>query len=92
VAKIAGLTELEDLQLGLAPVGDVALETICTFTKLKTLDLQHARVTDVGVLRLKPLQLTWLCLNGTRVTGAGIAALADMTNMDCLFLAGTGGG
>ena len=41
VALIKDLTELEDLQLGLAPVSDAALETIGTLGKLKTLNCKN---------------------------------------------------
>jgi Leucine-rich repeat (LRR) protein len=89
VAQIGGLTELDTLLLGITVVGDAGMETIGTLTKLKTLDLQYTRVTDAGMAHLKPLRLTWICLKSTAVTGTGIAALAGMTEMDCLFLPDT---
>lgn len=90
VAHIRGLTELQELQLGGSRVSDAAMETIGTFTKLKLLDLQHTRVTDAGLVRLSSLNLHWLCLNGTPVTGKGLVALTDMTDLQWLFLEGTG--
>lgn len=89
VAKIQGLTELQDLQLGRSRVGDAAMETIGTFTKLKLLDLQQTQVTDAGLAHLASLKLNWLCLNGTAVTAEGLAALTNMTDMQWLFLKGT---
>jgi Leucine-rich repeat (LRR) protein len=85
IAKIKGLTQLEDLQLGHALVGDEGMTTIGTFTKLKTLDLQHTRITDAGMERLKNLRLHWICINGTRVTSKGVAALAGMKDLEWLI-------
>ncbi len=86
IEKIKKLTELEDLQLGKSLVGDPALEVIGTFKKLKTLDLQHSRVTDAGVAHLEPLRLRWLCLHHTKVTGKGLACVAGMTDLQWLSL------
>ena len=48
------------------------MNVIGKFTKLKELDLQHTRVTDAGVRKLKPLRLKWLALDGDAgVTGTG---------------------
>lgn len=85
IAKIKNLTQLEDLQLGHAQIGDDAMSTIGTFTKLKTLDLQHTRITDAGIGRLQNLRLRWLCIDGTAITGKGIAALGAMTDLESLF-------
>jgi len=89
IASIRGLTELQDLQLGHAKIGDRSLEIIGDFKKLRTLDLQHTLVTDAGMPHLSGLNLDWLCLHDTAVTGRGLAALAKMTELKWLILDGT---
>ena len=87
LAKIKGLTRLENLQLGKSRVGDTGLAIIAGFTELKTLDLQSTRITDAGMVHLKPLlKLQWLCLSETKVTDAGLAQLKGLTQLCDLYL------
>jgi internalin A len=89
VAHLKDLVEMENLQLGETLLGDEALRTIGTFTKLTDLDARSPNVTDAGLMHLKNLKLHWLALGSDKVTGPGLAALRDMTDVDCLWLDGT---
>ena len=86
VAKIKGLSRLEDLQLGKSHVGDASLAIIAGLTKLKTLDLQSTRVTDAGMVHLKPLAKLNGCASRIRRSPTPAWQLKGLTQLCDLYL------
>ncbi len=76
---LKGMTQLETLWLGLGNaegMTDVGMTFIGSLGNLKTLELQHSRITDEGLEELQGLKkLEKLFVGGTAVTSNGISKI-----------------
>lgn len=87
---LAGLANLQILDLADTAITDEGLAALAELTNLKNLDLSLTNVTDVGLWDLAGLtNLRDLWLNFTQVTDEGLAALGGLTNLRSLYLIGT---
>lgn len=88
LAHLAGLTNLEALNLGANPmVGSEGLKHLVSLVRLKTLYLFDTGVTDGGmefVTKLERLEL--LDLSGTSVSDEGLAHLKNLSRLQSLDL------
>jgi hypothetical protein len=74
--ELAGLTQLQSLNLLETQVNDAGLKELAGMKQLKTLDLSYTQVTDAGLNELAGLtQLRSLNLANTQVTDAGVQEL-----------------
>jgi Leucine-rich repeat (LRR) protein len=85
---IAGLKNLEDLQLFYTSVGDPGLKHLGGLTGLRSLNLMKTRVTDAGLKHLSGLTaLQNLSLSDNKaITDAGLEHLAGLTGLEELGL------
>ena len=81
VSPLAGLTNLETLNLTFTGVSDVS--PLASLTNLETLELNVTAVSDVSPLA-SLTNLTWLELSGTGVSD--VSPLATLTNLETLRL------
>ena len=73
--------------------GDAAMEQVAAFHQLEQLDAERSPVTDNGLRHVASLRaMHFLTLTDTRVTGAGLAHLRDMTELESLRSANGGDG
>jgi len=90
VAKLAGFTTLERLDLSGTDITGAALQHLAPLTKLEHLHLTFTKVDDAGLVYLKPLtRLKWLDLSWTEVTDAGLAHLEPLASLERLDLRST---
>ena len=83
------LTRLETLKLSESQVTSAGLVHLGRMVRLEFLILDNTRVADLSPLR--PLSgLRRLSLQGTPVDDAGLAPIADLTNVYSLSLGGPG--
>jgi hypothetical protein len=84
---LAGLTNLEALDLELAEISDAGLKHLSGLKRLRALDISHADISDAGLKQLAVLQdLRMLSLGLTNVTSAGLKALAPLKKLEALHL------
>jgi Leucine Rich repeat len=77
-------------QVTLHHATDTELECLEKLPDLVSVDLEGARITDVGLLHLRGLtRLEYLDLRGTKVTDVGIVNLLSLSNLKVLKLQGT---
>lgn len=89
VAALGSLDRLETLSLDGA--NDEDLAHLAGLRNLRLLELPNATVTDSGLASLAHLQrLEQLAVQSTRVTGAGLNALASVPRLHTLDLTGSG--
>lgn len=87
LVHIAGLTDLQDLNLTGTGVTDVGLLNLARLTRLEHLILSGTRVSDAGLAHLKGLtRLRYLSLDFTQVTDTGLAHLKGLASLRDLFL------
>ncbi len=87
LGHIAGLTNLEWLDLNSTHVTDAGLAHLAGLTNLEALGLGNTQVTDAGLAHLAGLtNLKRLWLGNTQVTDAGLAHLAGLTELQGLDL------
>lgn len=87
LAALDGLTNLADLSLGGAPVGDEIGPVLTRFPKLAQLELGGTEVTDAIIPSLLGLPgLTRLGLRDTAVSGEGAVRLAELPSLRSLAL------
>jgi Leucine-rich repeat (LRR) protein len=87
---LSGLTKLQTLTFGGAPVSDAGLDYLRGETELEDLQLGHSLITDVGVVKLlRYPRLKMLDLQGTSITDAALATVARMRNLQWLCLIDT---
>jgi Leucine-rich repeat (LRR) protein len=80
---IAGLKNLEDLQLFYTTVGDAGLKHLSGLTGLRSLNLMKTQVTDAGLMNLSGLtELKRLSLSDNKITDEGLQHLAKMTGLE----------
>ena len=87
------LRVLKNLELLALPrwTNDDGLSNIAELTKLKTLNLPNALVTDEGMVHLRNLtEMRSLVLTAARIDDAGIQNLAGMSKLQILNLSNTG--
>ncbi len=90
LARLEGLTCLEELKLDKTSVTDVGLVHLKGMAKLQWLWLNNTQVTNVGLAHLKGLtELQVLALDNTKVTDEGLANLKGMTKLGGLLLTNT---
>lgn len=79
------------VDLGTTPVNDADLLDLLAFRKLETLDLSHTRISDEGLLRLKPAaQIRELSLlYAEQITDLGLSAIKQWHSLRSLNLRGT---
>ena len=88
--RLEGLSQLQCLELGGAPVTDAGLDHLKGLAQLQWLTLSETKVTDAGLERLKGLtQLRRLYLDYTMATDAGLEHLEGMTQLQLLLLGDT---
>ncbi|MBX9790309.1 MAG: protein kinase [Pirellulales bacterium] len=91
LARMAGLAQLESLDLSNTPIGNAGLEHLAGCRGLRELNLSQTKIDDTGLARLAALtSLRSLQLAGTAVTDAGIGQLRSLGELEQLSLAGTG--
>ena len=75
MAKIAGMTGLESLNLGGTSVTDAGLVHVKRLVNLQCLLLWETKVSDAGMIQLPGLtKLQRLYLHSTNLTDAGLSA------------------
>jgi hypothetical protein len=93
LANLERLPELSFLYLGRTKIGDAGLkhlETQANRAHFIHLDVSDTRVTDAGLVHLKPMTaLTYLWLSNTPVTDTGLAQLEGLTSLQLFHLNGT---
>jgi Leucine-rich repeat (LRR) protein len=76
LARLKGLTQLQDLILAATKITDAGLGNLKGLTQLQELNLNGTEITDAGLENLRGLtQLQVLTLKRTRVTDAGVEKL-----------------
>ncbi|HKB40357.1 MAG TPA: hypothetical protein VKD72_28260, partial [Gemmataceae bacterium] len=76
--ELAGLKNLQELDLGHTQVTGVGLKELNELKDLQWLDLSRTKLTDAGLMQLKGLKkLRSLYLRKTEVTDAGVTALKE---------------
>ena len=87
LARLTGLTSLEDLWLYGPLITDAGLEHLKFFRNLRHLGLEHTLVTDVGIEQLSGMtNLEFLSLSGTKVSDASLVHLSRLHNLQTLHL------
>ncbi len=90
LTRLAGLPELEALELNGSTITDAGLAQISRLNQLQGLSLDSTQITDTGLAHLaERIQLHRLGLNNTKVTNAGLSHLRGLTHLQCLELDGT---
>ncbi len=90
IKEIAGLKQLQTLDLSNSVVTDAGLKELAGLDQLQTLHLWHTKITDTGLKELAGLQqLQTLNLVGTQVTDAGMKELARLEHLQTLYLGST---
>ncbi|MEX1228755.1 MAG: hypothetical protein WEB58_00865 [Planctomycetaceae bacterium] len=86
------LKELEDLTIEIrgTTLSDDGLESLCSLSHLRGLDVSGSKITDDGIEHVNALtKLVLLDLSLTNVTDAGLAKLKPMQSLGTLSLQGT---
>ena len=84
---LAGLDQLETLNLAGTSVTDAGLDYLRGLPELKSLDLSRTQVTDAGLEHLSGLsKLSALSLKSTHITGAGLESVGKLSNLEQLYL------
>ncbi|MFN0100698.1 MAG: leucine-rich repeat domain-containing protein [Bryobacteraceae bacterium] len=82
LAPLAGLTELEDLDLHGTGVRDESVVHLARLRALRRLDLQGTSISDAAVATLEQLtNLETLNLYRTKISNAGLARLSTLTKL-----------
>jgi hypothetical protein len=87
------LQVLKNLEILALPTwtNDEGLSNVAGLTKLQTLNLPNARITNAGMIYIKNLtQMRSLVLTAANIDDAGVSNLASMTNLYILNLSNTG--
>ncbi|MGH7136132.1 MAG: protein kinase domain-containing protein, partial [Pirellulales bacterium] len=90
LAELAGIPNLEALDLEGTPITDAGLVHLSRLSHLQRLDLSGTSVTDAGLALLTSIGgLRRLFLAETAITDAGMPHLAHFTHLNRLSLSGT---
>ncbi|HEV7405040.1 MAG TPA: hypothetical protein VGO11_19005 [Chthoniobacteraceae bacterium] len=85
--KLAGLKELEVINLHSSGIDDEGLRQIATLPAIKQLELGHGEYTDEGIKTLSKItRLRRIQVAGRNVTPAGLQPLGKLVNLEELFL------
>lgn len=84
------LTELKELtsfKTQVSHLSDTEMKMIGSWSKLRSLGIQHGSITDKGVLELASLKdLEWLVLEGTNLTDASLKILRNFKRLVTLHI------
>ncbi len=87
LAQLAGLTELQSLELTSPKITDAGLSQLKPLVKLQTLSLHGTKVTDAGLDQLQPFEgLQTLDLGATKITDAELTKLKSFKMLQSLDL------
>lgn len=86
--EIAPLTKLMTLTLDGTAVTDEGVGRLDRMTELRTLSLSRTTVSDVSIRVISNMQLVYLHLSDTRVTGASMPLLSACPNLNQVDLNG----
>lgn len=87
---IAGMTQLQRLNLQGSNVSDEDLKSFAALKDLRELNLSRTKVGDAGVAALAELRgLTSLSLSGTQITDASLKSIGELVELRQLGLART---
>lgn len=91
LAIIGGFTKLESLMLERGTMTDAGMAHLSDLAQLRWLNLRDCvKIGDTGIAHLRPLvRMTYLKLDGTRITDRGIAHLAPLARLSHLGLSNT---
>ena len=90
LVHLAGLTDLQQLGLGLTTIGDAGLVHVAGLTNLHVLVLASTKISDHGLVHLAGLaSLQELYLSNTQITDAGLAHFKHLTKLQKLRVDGT---
>jgi Leucine-rich repeat (LRR) protein len=90
LARMAGLAQLESLDLSSTPIGDAGVEHLAGCRGLRELNLSNTKIDDAALARLASLvSLRSLQLAGTPVSDTGVGQLRSLEELEQLSLAGT---
>ena len=85
VAQLAGLANLEALDLSASQTTDAGLAQLANLTKMRELNLAETKITDAGLAHLEGMaDLRTLNLHGTATTDKGLTTLAGLKNLKTL--------
>ncbi len=85
VAHLAGMEQLESLELTPCPLQNTSLATMGSLRSLRRLDISGSRITDAGLHHLRELDsLHSLDIAQTEVTDAGLPSLAAIPSLEFL--------
>jgi hypothetical protein len=88
--NIAGLQELQSLNLDGTRITDNGLRTLRTLPRLSQLSLVRTEITDKGLENLKSLKgLQVLSLTFTAISDDGLETLSELQSLSTLYLGGT---
>jgi Leucine-rich repeat (LRR) protein len=88
--ELAGLKQLQALNLGFTKTTDAGLKELAGLKQLKALNLGFTKVTDAGLKELAGLrQLQLLNIGFTKVTDAGLKELAGFEQLQAVHLGST---
>jgi hypothetical protein len=91
LARLAGSTDLQGLDLFGTRVDDQDLVHLEGLTGLRALYLESTMIGDAGLVHLRHLKgLRTLALTGTRITDVGLVHLNNLTSLQVLDLSYTG--
>lgn len=93
IEGLASLNELRELTATFVKIGvPDGWEKIGKLSQIERLDLRSTNITDAEVHYLKPMSaLKELNVSNTRLTDAGLAELAELPNLEILWIAGNPG-
>jgi Leucine-rich repeat (LRR) protein len=82
LTPLAGLTELEDLDLHGTPIGEESITHLAGLRALRRLDLQGTNISDAAVATLEQLSnLETLNLYRTKISNAGLERLSKLSKL-----------
>ncbi len=90
LARMAGLAQLESLDLSSTPIGNAGVEHLAGCRGLRELNLSNTKIDDAAIARLATLvSLRSLQLAGTPISDAGVGQLRALQELEQLSLSGT---
>ena len=90
LSRMAGLAQLESLDLSSTPIGNAGVEHLAGCRGLRELNLSNTKIDDAAMARLATLvSLRSLQLAGTPISDAGVGQLRSLQELEQLSLSGT---